>query len=83
MYNRSQIMTAAWRRCRKFGTPFAQALRMAWYEAKAAVQRYDVYGERIYDESRERLAKGVSYDEAGHVEWLNKCRFDRVVIVAA
>lgn len=82
-FNRSEIMQNAWRICRRTGLPFAQALRNAWYQAKAAVQRWDVYGERIYDGSRERLAKGVTYDEAGHVEWLNKYRFDHIRIVMA
>lgn len=82
-FNRSEIMTAAWRICRRQGFAFAQALRMAWYQAKAAVQSYDVYGERIYDGSRERLASGVTYDEAGHIEWLNKHRFDNVYHVLA
>ena len=82
-YDRSAIMTAAWNKARRTGIPFSAALRMAWYEAKAAVQRWDVYGERIYDGSRERLAKGVTYDEAGHIKWLHKYRFDSIAIVAA
>ena len=82
-YDHRQIMTAAWNKARRTGIPFASALRMAWYEAKAAVQRVDVYGIRIYDNSRERLAKSVTYEEAGRVEWLNKYRFDRIEIKAA
>lgn len=83
MYNRREIMTAAWRKVRRFGLTLSAALRMAWYEAKEAASRWDVYGFRIYDDSRVRLAAGVTADQAAQLKWQMHCRYDDIHIVPA
>lgn len=81
-FNRSQIMKTAWSKFRRFSITFAQALRMAWYEARIAAARYTVYGQRIGQESVV-IASGVSNERAGELEWMNKCSYDRIWSVMA
>lgn len=78
MFNRRQIMTAAWERCRRFGQPFAQCLRLAWYEAKKELPVHKVFGLSIHSGQRTLIAAGLTYQQAIRVEQLNQCRFDRV-----
>ena len=80
-YDRRQIMKAAWRKYRCFSIPFAQALRMSWYEARTAAARYNVYGQRIGQEAVV-LGCGVNTERAGELEWMNKCSYDRIWITA-
>lgn len=81
MYNRREIMNTAWTKYRRSGVPFAQALRLAWYEAKRDVARYTVIGVRIATGAETVLGDGLTFDEAGRVEWYNKHRYDAVRIV--
>ncbi len=82
MYNRREIMTTAWTKYRCFCITFAQALRLAWYEAKRDVARYTVVGVRIATGAETVLGEGLTFDEAGRVEWYNKCRYDAIRVVA-
>lgn len=82
MYNRREIMTATWIKYRRFGISFAQALRLAWYEAKRDAARYTVIGVRIATGAETVLGEGLTYEEAGRTEWYNKCRYDVIHVVA-
>ena len=82
-YNRREIMKNAWNKIRRFGMSMKNALRVAWYEAKKAAQRFDVYGESFYMEAPVLIASGVNFDRAGEIEWQNKYRFDNIIIKAA
>lgn len=82
-FNRSQIMKAAWKKHARHGMDMSTALRIAWMEARQAVTRYNVYGERFGMDGPELIASGVSFDRAGEVEWLNKYRYDRITVKAA
>lgn len=82
-YNRSEIMKAAWNKFNRFNLTFAQALRMAWYEAKKAVERFNVYGEQIFNGKRLVLASGVTYEKACMLKEHLKYRYDIIDIVAA
>ena len=81
-FNRSEIMTAAWRKYRFFSITFAQALRLAWVEAKLNGARFTLWGQRIGGRP-ELIASGVNDDRAGELEWLNKYRYDRIWRVMA
>jgi len=81
-FNRSEIMKAAWSKFRRFSITFAQALRMAWYEARIAAARYTVYGQRIGQEAVV-IASNVNDDRAAELEWRNKCSYDRIWRVMA
>ena len=78
MLNRRQIMTAAWTRFRRYGQPFAQCLRIAWYEAKKELPVHKVFGLSIHNGRRTLIADGLTYQQAVRVEQMNCCRFDRV-----
>lgn len=82
MFNRSEIMKTAWHYHRRFGQSMQLALSRAWREAKAALIRYNVIGQRFGRED-EIIAKGVTYERAGELEWFNKCRYDRIYLVKA
>lgn len=82
MLNRRQIMTAAWQRFRRYGQPFAQCLRIAWYEAKKELPVHMVWGESINREPV-LIAQGLTYQQAAMVEAMNRCRFDVLSIRAA
>lgn len=81
-FNRSEIMKAAWKKFNRFDLTFAQALHLAWAEAKMAAARYNVYGEDFGCE-RVLIASGVTQDRAGELEWFHKTRYDRIVVKAA
>ncbi|MDY2655830.1 MAG: hypothetical protein SOV75_02345 [Candidatus Limiplasma sp.] len=66
MYNRREIMTTAWTKHRRFGIPFAQALRLAWYEAKRDVARYTVIVVRIATGAENVLGDGLTFDQAAN-----------------
>ena len=82
-YDRRVIMTAAWAKHRHTALTFAQALRLAWAEARMAAARYNVYGERFGMEAPELIASAVTQEHAGQLEWWHKCRYDRITIKAA
>ena len=82
-YNRSEIMKAAWRNYRRYSITFAEALRMAWYEAKKAAARYNVYGKRIHDESVVLLLANATDSAAQECKYTNRFRFDAIQIKAA
>ena len=82
-YNRREIMKNAWFKVRRFGMTMNNALRLAWYEAKKAVQRFNVYGERFGMEAPVLIASGVSFDRADELKWFNMYRFDNIIIKAA
>lgn len=82
MFNRSEIMKKAWHYHRRFGQSMKLALSRAWREAKAALIRYNVIGQRFGRED-EIIAKGVTYERAGELEWFNKCRYDHIYLVKA
>lgn len=82
-FNRSEIMKAAWNKIRRFHMDKHTALRLAWMEAKQAVQRYNVYGECFGMDAPELIYGGVSFDRANEVEWLYKYRYDRITIKVA
>lgn len=82
MFNRREIMTTAWTKYRRSGIPFAQALRLAWYEAKRDAARYRVIGVRLATGTETVLGEGLTFEEAGRTEWYNKCRYDDVRVVA-
>lgn len=81
MFNRREIMTTAWTKHRRFGIPFAQALRLAWYEAKRDVARYTVIGVRLATGAETVLGDGLTFDQAGELEWQLKCQYDAIRIV--
>lgn len=81
-YNRREIMKAAWYKHRMFGMEFSAALRLAWYDAKAAAPIHSVWGQRIGGEP-ELIARGVTLDRAGELEWQKKYHYDRITIKAA
>lgn len=83
MYNRREIMKAAWRKMHRFGMNRSDALRLAWYEAKAAAPIWSVYGDRISMAAPKLIASGLTYEEARKQEWLNCCRYDHISIQAA
>ena len=76
-FNRSEIMKAAWCKCRRFDITFAQALRLAWMQDRLAATRYNVWGE-CFNGAPVLIASGVTDDRAGELEWLNKCCYDRL-----
>ncbi len=82
-YNRSEIMKAAWRNHRCYAVSFSEALRMAWYEAKKAVARYNVFGFRIHDDSMVQLLANVANYAAQECKYLNRYRYDIITIKAA
>ena len=82
MFNRRQIMKTAWHYRRRFGHSMQQAMIRAWREAKMAMMRYNVIGQRFNRED-ETIASGVTYERACELEWFNKYRFDNVVVRAA
>lgn len=82
MFNRSEIMKKAWHYHRRFGQSMKLALSRAWREAKAALIRYNVIGQRFGRED-EIIASGVTYERAGELEWFNKCRYDNIKLVKA
>ncbi|HNW86698.1 MAG TPA: hypothetical protein PKJ47_07155 [Candidatus Limiplasma sp.] len=82
-YNRSEIMKAAWRNYRRYSVSFSEALRMAWYEAKKAAARYNVYGKRIHDDSMVLLLANVTDNTAQEYKYMNRNRFDVIQIKAA
>ena len=81
-YNPSEIMRAAHYKRRCFDMTFAQALHLAWVDAKAKAARYNVYGERFGMDGMQLLAGDVDYREAERTQWYNMCRFDRITITA-
>ena len=81
--NRSEIMKAAWRNYRCYSVSFSEALRMAWYEAKKATARYNVYGKRIHDDSVVLLLANVTDNAAQECKHMNRYRFDAIQIKAA
>lgn len=81
MYNHREIMTTAWTKHRRFGIPFAQALRLAWYEAKRDVARYTVIGVRLATGAETVLGDGLTIDQAGELEWQLKCQYDAIRVV--
>ncbi len=83
MYNRREIMKAAWHKVRRYCMTLSTALRLAWYEAKQAAPIWRLYGERIYKEGRELIASGLTGDKAAELEWMLKTRYDRLTILAA
>ena len=82
-FNRSEIMKAAWRNYRRFNVSFAEALRMAWYEAKKAAARYNVYGKRIHDGAAVLLLANATDNAAQECKYMNRYRFDVIQIKAA
>ena len=82
-YNRSEIMKAAWRNYHRYSVSFSEALRMAWYEAKKAVARYNVYGMRIRDDSVVLLLANATDNAAQECKYLNRYRFDTITIKVA
>lgn len=81
MYNRSEIMKAAWRNYRRYNVSFSEALRMAWYAAKKLVARYNVYGVR--DDSKVLLLANATDNAAQECKYMNRFRFDVIQIKAA
>jgi hypothetical protein len=83
MFNRSEIMKTAWKKFDRFDITFAQALRMAWYEAKKAVPKYVVYSEQLFNGKRLVLASGINYEKACMLKEHLQYRYDIIDIVAA
>lgn len=81
-FNRTAIMQTAWKKHRRFDLTFAQALRLAWMEAKMAAARFDVWGQCIGGEP-ELIASNVGDERASELEWLKKPLYDRVWRCAA
>lgn len=81
-FNRTAIMQTAWKKYRRFDLTFAQALRLAWMEARLAAARFDVWGER-FNANPVLIASGVTHDRAGELEWFYKTSYDRIVVKAA
>ena len=77
MYNRSEIMKNALRKHHRFGWRMADALRVAWMEAKDALPIWGVYGDG------EKLADGLTYERAGQLQDMYKYRYWDVIIKAA
>ena len=83
MYNRSEIMKAAWYKYRHFDITFAQALRLAWVDARQAAARYNVYGERFGMTDPELIESGVDAERVAYLKDLHEYRYDRVWTVKA
>lgn len=77
MYNRSEIMKAAWRRRKRFGTDMSAALRIAWMEARDAAPIWAVYGDG------KQIASGLTYDRAGALREMIKFDYWNTAIKAA
>lgn len=77
MFNRSEIMKAAWNKHDRYGVDMSTALRQAWYEAKTAAPIWSVCGDG------ELIASGLTYDEAGEMRWKRKNRYWNMDIKAA
>ena len=82
-YNRSEIMKAAWRNYRHYCVSLSEALRMAWYEAKKAAARYNVYAMSIHDDSVVLLLANATDNAAQECKYLNRYRFDAITVKAA
>jgi len=83
MFNRSEIMKAAWKKVRMFGIDMAKAMKLAWLEAKNAAPIWNVYAEGFSFDGTVVLGEGLTYERACEVEWLHKYRYDRITIKAA
>lgn len=83
MYNRSEIMKAAWKFHKRYDVAMNVALRRAWYEAKKAIQKYVVYGEQLFNGNRLVLASGVNYEKACMLKEHLKYRYDIIDVVLA
>ena len=81
-FNRSEIMKAAWKKYSRFDITFAQALRLAWVDAKMAVARFNVWGEN-FNEEPVLLGSNLTYDQAGELKWRKETSYDFVEIKAA
>lgn len=80
-YNRSEIMRTAHRKYSSFTLTFAQALHMAWAEARMKAARYNVYGERFGMDGMVLIVGNVDMKHAAEIEEMNKCRYDRISIL--
>lgn len=76
-FDHRDIMTRAWAKRHSLRIPFADALHIAWMEAKIAAARYNVYGQS-FGASPVLIAACASHDRAGELEWMHKYRFDRL-----
>lgn len=83
MYNRSEIMKAAWNKVRRFGWTMSNALRICWMEAKQQLPIHTVWAENIGSDRPVMIAEGLTYEQASEREWENRFRFDRVWVAAA
>ena len=81
-FNRSEIMKTAWKKFNRFNLTFAQALRLAWVEAKLAVTRFNVYGER-FSEEPVLLGSNLTSDQAEELKYWQKCYYDFITIKVA
>lgn len=77
MYDRRAIMKAAWNKFNRFDLTFAQALRMAWMEAKDAAPIWSVYGDG------KLIASGLTFNRAGELEDMYKFNYWNTAIKAA
>lgn len=76
-FDRRAIMKAAWYKHNRFGMDLSTALRMAWYDAKAAAPIWSVYGDG------KLVASGLTFNRAGEVEHMCKFNYWNTAIKAA
>ena len=82
-FNRSEIMKAAWKKFNRFDLTFAQALHLAWAEAKLAAMRFNVWAESFGMSEPVLLGGNLTNDEAEELVYWKKSRYDRVWTVKA
>lgn len=93
MYNRSEIMKAAWTSYRIWSLVYANytfstALKHAWESAKKQAEReaqrdrshYEVVGLKLWNGSESVIATGIDHDTAARIKWENRCQYDTVEI---
>lgn len=82
-FNRSEIMKTAWNKFSRFDLTFAQALRLAWAEAKLAAMRFDVWGESFGMDEPVLLGSNLTNDQAEELRYWEKSQYDFVTVKAA
>lgn len=82
-FNRSEIMKTAWRKFTHFDLTFAQALHLAWAEAKLAAMRFNVWGENFGMEEPVLLGSNLTNDQAEELRYWKKYQYDFVTVKAA
>ena len=80
-YEKIFIMKEAWKYYHMYpNMGFRAALKRAWYDAKLAVARFNVYGYRIRDDSETLIGTNMKDLEAQKCKDMNLYRYDNIRI---